>query len=136
MGPPDDAVSGASFLERLRTRVVAAATPVAIAIALGLYLASVAALSIADLHLGRHAPGVRKLDLSPGFGHTEAVAVLTGYGPQGRRAYAIRTLVDSVMPLMFALVTLLAFAVALPTLILSLLVIIGGAVRRRAAAAQ
>jgi len=59
MGPPDDAVSGASFLERLRTRVVAAATPVAIAIALGLYLASVAALSIADLHLGRHAPGVR-----------------------------------------------------------------------------
>ena len=40
------------------------------------------------------------------------------------------------MPLMFALVKLLAFAVALPTLILSLLVIIGGAVRRRAAAAQ
>lgn len=102
------------ILAPLQEPITAAATPRNIIIAAGLYLASLVALSIADLPLGQQAPGITKPDLTFGYTYADIIAILTAYGSVGRQAYLISLLVDSIMPVMFAAVALLIVARAAP----------------------
>jgi hypothetical protein len=113
-GSGSGAAAGASMMEQLRARIAAAATLKGIGAALALYLLSVAALSIADMPLGREAPGVTKPDLTFGYSYTQLIDILTAYGEQGRQAYAIGLVFDTIMPVFFAVVTILVAARAAP----------------------
>jgi hypothetical protein len=90
------------------------ATPKAIIIALGLYLASITALSFSDASLEQAAPGVPKPDLVFGYNYERVLEIFTAYGAEGRQIYATNLLIDSVMPVFFAAVTILVIARAFP----------------------
>jgi hypothetical protein len=101
----------------LPERVRHAATPRAVAVALGLYLLSIAALQWSDLRLAAHAPGVTKPDLNFGYGHAEILSILTALGESGRTEYAWGLVIDSVMPILLAVATILVAARAAPRLL-------------------
>jgi hypothetical protein len=92
----------------------AAATNRGIAIALVLYLASVTALTLSDAQVEKYAPGAGKPDLRFGYAHAELVDLFSVLGEAGRQAYAVNLVIDTVMPLLFAIVTLLVIARAAP----------------------
>jgi hypothetical protein len=98
----------------LPARVRHAATTRAIAVALGLYLLSIAMLQWSDLRLAAHATGVTKPDLTFGYGHAEILSILTAFGEAGRTEYAWGLVIDSVMPILLALATILIAARAVP----------------------
>jgi hypothetical protein len=103
---------------RWRTdRIRLVATPRAVAGAIGLYLLSIIVLQWSDLRLAAHAPGVTKPDLTFGYGHAEILSILTAFGAGGRTEYAWGLVIDSVMPVLLALATILVAARAAPRLL-------------------
>jgi hypothetical protein len=97
-------------LDRLR----AAATPRNILIALILYLGSIALLTLSDMQIERYAPGITKPDLQFGYTYSAVMDTFSEMGADGRRAYGGNLIIDSVMPILFAAVTLLTAARAAP----------------------
>lgn len=104
----------AGGLAGFRARLEDAATTRTIAIALMLYLASVAVLTLSDAQVEKYAPGAGKPDLRFGYAHAELVDLFSVLGEAGRQAYAVNLVIDTVMPLLFAIVTLLVIARAAP----------------------
>jgi hypothetical protein len=97
-----------------RAFILSAATARGTLIAVGLYLISLAALTLADQPLERAAPGMTKPDLTFGYTYADIIAIFTAYGTAGRQAYLLNLLVDSVMPVMFAGAAVLVVARAAP----------------------
>lgn len=110
--PPEP--TGSPDRARLLDRIRARATPRAVLAALGLYLLSVAALSMSDAQMAAHAPDMTKLDLRFGYDRTQALALLTALGQAGRRAYRLNLVMDTLMPVAFAAATVLVAARAAP----------------------
>jgi hypothetical protein len=102
------------FLKRVQARIIDAASPKAIVIAAGLYLASLAALTAADAPLKQAAPGLSKPDLTFAYTYADIIQILSAYWAAGRQAYLTNLIVDSIMPVCFAAVTLLVAARAAP----------------------
>jgi hypothetical protein len=99
---------------RIRSRLVAYATPRATAVAVALYLASIGLLTLSDINIARHAPQVTKPDLIFGYSHAQIVELFTAFGDGGRQAYAINLVIDTLMPLALLVATLLVIARATP----------------------
>jgi hypothetical protein len=97
--------------------VAGRATPPAVAVAVAAYLASLAALTLSDAQVAAVAPGFSKPDLTLGYGHVDVVAAFALLGEEGRRAYGINLVIDSVMPLALAVATILVAARAAPRLL-------------------
>jgi len=91
-------------------RLARLASPRAILAAIAFYLVTLVALFVADLRIAAHAPGVPKPDLVFGYDHLRIMEILTAMGEQGRAAYGVSTVVDTVMPLAFALACILVAA--------------------------
>jgi hypothetical protein len=102
------------WLGRLHGVILSAATTRWVLVACGLYLASLVALTLADLPLERAAPGTTKPDLTFGYTYSDILAIFSAYGAAGRQAYLVNLVVDSVMPVMFAAAVLLSAARAAP----------------------
>ena len=92
-------------------------------IALGVLLACLAALMLADRWLESHtglpvglpmSADATKPDLLFGYGAADLDALFTAYGEGGRRAYAVGLVVDTIYPLALAAATVLLAARALP----------------------
>jgi hypothetical protein len=102
------------FLEPVRAAIMAAATRRGVVVAVGLYLISLIALTLADLPLERAAPGTAKPDLTFGYTYADIISIFTAYGAAGRQGYLLNLVVDSIMPVMFAAAALLVSARAAP----------------------
>jgi hypothetical protein len=103
-----------NIFQLLRNLLISRAATKNVLISLGLYLLSLVALNIYDLQLARVAPGVTKPDLT--FGYTPAVIseIFTTLGAEGRQIYLQHLVVDSFMPVLFALAVLLVVAHVIP----------------------
>lgn len=101
-------------MEQIRERLIAKATPRAVVLAIALYLISLVALNLSDAQIAAHAPGVEKPDLVFGYDHGRILHIFTAMGEAGRRAYATNLVIDSIMPVLFAIATVLVIARAAP----------------------
>jgi hypothetical protein len=72
------------------------------------------ALNFYDIQIARYAPGITKPDLQ--FGYTPSVIseIFTTLGPAGRQIYLQHLVVDSIMPVLFALAVLMVVARVIP----------------------
>jgi hypothetical protein len=103
-----------NVFQQLRNLLISRAATETVLISLGLYLLSLVALNIYDIQLARIAPGITKPDLT--FGYTPAVIseIFTTLGAEGRQIYLQHLVVDSFMPVFFALAVLLVVARVIP----------------------
>jgi hypothetical protein len=101
-------------VEYVKERIIEAAKPRAAAISLALYIASVVLLSISDAQIASLAPEFTKPDLTFGYTQAEILEALDTLGEEGRRAYGINLVIDTIMPIFLAAATLLVAARALP----------------------
>jgi hypothetical protein len=103
-----------NIFQKLQARLISRATTRTVLISLGLYLLSIVALNYYDNQIARYAPGVTKPDLQ--FGYTPAAIseIFSILGPEGRQIYLQHLVVDSIMPVFFALTILLVVARVIP----------------------
>jgi hypothetical protein len=101
-------------------RIMRGATPGAVVGSIGLYLLSVASLQWSDIRLAAHAPGVAKPDLTFGYDRAEILSILTAFGEAGRTEYSWGLVIDSVMPILLAMATILVVARAAPRFLIPL----------------
>jgi len=104
----------ATVFQKLRALLVAWATTRTVLISLGLYLLSIVALHLYDIQIARFIPEVTKPDLRFGYSSEEISEIFTLLGSEGRQIYLQHLVVDSVMPVLFALSVLLVVAHVLP----------------------
>jgi hypothetical protein len=103
-----------NIFQKLRALLISKATTRTVLISLGFYLLSIVALNFYDIQIARYAPGITKPDLQ--FGYTPSVIseIFTTLGPAGRQIYLQHLVVDSIMPVLFALAVLMVVARVIP----------------------
>ena len=103
-----------NIIHKLRVLLISKATTRKVLISLGFYLLSIVALNFYDIQIARYAPGITKPDLQ--FGYTSAVLyeIFTNLGSEGRQIYLQHLVVDSIMPVLFALAVLMVVARVIP----------------------
>jgi hypothetical protein len=99
---------------KIKDWIVQKSTARMIAVAVALWLVSIVALTFSDERIAEYAPDTTKPDLHIGFSHADIISMFTALGEEGRQAYGINLLIDTVMPVLFGVMTVLLMAKVLP----------------------
>jgi hypothetical protein len=103
-----------NIFQKLRALLISKAITRTVLISLGFYLLSIVALNYYDIQIARYAPGVTKPDLQFGYTPAAIFEIFTILGSEGRQIYLQHLVVDSIMPVFFALTILLVVARVIP----------------------